>query len=69
VGFVPLFAASVVGSAGGASWPISVMIIVSTIIGLICIMIAKPAYADFPASTKRTARTPGSTIGSGAPTP
>lgn len=69
VGFVPLFAASVVGSAGGASWPISVMIIVSAIIGLICIMIAKPAYADFPTSTRHAARTPDSTIGSGAPTP
>ncbi|MET4429254.1 MHS family shikimate/dehydroshikimate transporter-like MFS transporter [Mycolicibacterium sp. 624] len=46
VGFVPLFAASIVGWADGASWPISVLIIVSTVIGLISIYLVKTTYGD-----------------------
>ena len=47
-GFVPLIAASLVGAADGAYWPISVLIAVSGAIGFICILIIRPAHADQP---------------------
>ena len=45
-GFVPLVAASFVGAAGGAYWPIPALIAVSGVIGFICIRLVRPAHAD-----------------------
>jgi MFS transporter, MHS family, shikimate and dehydroshikimate transport protein len=67
VGFVPLFAASIVGWGGGASWPISLLIIVSTFIGLISIYYTKTTYADdFTGSGKPSGATDIATSSSGA---
>jgi MHS family shikimate/dehydroshikimate transporter-like MFS transporter len=45
-GFVPLTAASLVGAAGGAYWPIPALIAVSGLIGFVCILMIRPAYAQ-----------------------
>jgi len=45
-GFVPLTAASLVGAAGGAYWPIPALIAVSGVIGFICILLIRPAHAS-----------------------
>jgi MFS family permease len=42
-GFVPLTAASLVGAAGGAYWPIPALIAVSGLIGFACILLVRPA--------------------------
>jgi len=42
-GFVPLIAASFVGAAGGAYWPIAALIAVSGLIGFVCILLVRPA--------------------------
>jgi metabolite-proton symporter len=42
-GFVPLIAASLVGYAGGAYWPIPALIAGSALIGFICILLVRPA--------------------------
>jgi len=44
-GFVPLIAASFVGAAGGAYWPIPALIAVSGLIGFVCILLVRPAPA------------------------
>ena len=41
-GFVPLTAASMVGAAGGAYWPIPALIAGSGLIGFICILLVRP---------------------------
>ena len=41
-GFVPLTAASLVGAAGGAYWPIPALIAGSGLIGFICILLVRP---------------------------
>jgi metabolite-proton symporter len=42
-GFVPLVAASLVGAAGGAYWPISALIAAGGLIGLTCILLVRSA--------------------------
>jgi metabolite-proton symporter len=42
VGFVPLSAASLVGAAGGAYWPIPALIAVTGLIGFVCILLVRP---------------------------
>ena len=44
-GFVPLVAASLVGAAGGAYWPIAVLIALGGVVGFICILLVRPAVA------------------------
>jgi MFS family permease len=44
-GFVPLVAASLVGAAGGAYWPIPALIAGAGAIGFVCILLVRPAYA------------------------
>ena len=44
-GFVPLIAASLVGAAGGAYWPIPALIAGGGAIGFVCILLVRPAYA------------------------
>jgi MHS family shikimate/dehydroshikimate transporter-like MFS transporter len=41
-GFVPLIAASLVGSAGGAYWPIPALIAGGGVIGFVCILLVRP---------------------------
>jgi MFS transporter, MHS family, shikimate and dehydroshikimate transport protein len=41
-GFVPLTAASLVGAAGGAYWPIAALIAGSGLIGFVCILLVRP---------------------------
>jgi metabolite-proton symporter len=41
-GFVPLTAASLVGAAGGAYWPIPALIAVTGSIGFVCILLVRP---------------------------
>src|SRR6187455_3072493 len=41
-GFVPLVAASLVGEAGGAYWPIAALIALGGVIGFICILLVRP---------------------------
>jgi metabolite-proton symporter len=41
-GFVPLTAASLVGAAGGAYWPIPALIAVTGLIGFVCILLVRP---------------------------
>ena len=41
-GFVPLIAASMVGAAGGAYWPIPALIAVTGLIGFVCILLVRP---------------------------
>ncbi len=42
-GFVPLVAASLVGAAGGAYWPIAALIALGGCVGLVCILLVRPA--------------------------
>src|SRR5688572_28369979 len=42
-GFVPLVAASLVGAAGGAYWPIAAIIALGGVIGFVCILLVRPA--------------------------
>jgi MFS transporter, MHS family, shikimate and dehydroshikimate transport protein len=42
-GFVPLVAASLVGAAGGAYWPIAALIALGGFIGFVCILLVRPA--------------------------
>jgi hypothetical protein len=42
-GFVPLIAASLVGAAGGAYWPIAGIIALGGAIGFVCILLVRPA--------------------------
>ncbi len=44
-GFVPLIAASFVGAAGGAYWPIPALIAVTGLIGFVCVLLVRPAHA------------------------
>ena len=44
-GFVPLVAASLVGAAGGAYWPIPALIAAAGAIGFVCILLVRPAHA------------------------
>ena len=44
-GFVPLIAASLVGAAGGAYWPIPALIAGAGVIGFVCILLVRPAHA------------------------
>jgi MFS family permease len=41
-GFVPLTAATFVGAAGGAYWPIPALIAVTGLIGFVCILLVRP---------------------------
>jgi MFS family permease len=41
-GFVPLTAASLVGAAGGAYWPIPALIGITGLIGFVCILLVRP---------------------------
>jgi MHS family shikimate/dehydroshikimate transporter-like MFS transporter len=41
-GFVPLTAASLVGAAGGAYWPIPALIAATGLIGFVCILLVRP---------------------------
>jgi metabolite-proton symporter len=41
-GFVPLTAATLVGAAGGAYWPIPALIAVTGLIGFVCILLVRP---------------------------
>jgi metabolite-proton symporter len=41
-GFVPLIAASLVGAAGGAYWPIAALIAAGGAIGFVCILLVRP---------------------------
>jgi MFS family permease len=41
-GFVPLIAASLVGAAGGAYWPIAALIALGGLIGFISILLVRP---------------------------
>ena len=41
-GFVPLIAASLVGAAGGAYWPIPALIALTGAIGFVCILLVRP---------------------------
>jgi MFS transporter, MHS family, shikimate and dehydroshikimate transport protein len=41
-GFVPLVAASLVGAAGGAYWPIAALIAGGGLIGFVCILLVRP---------------------------
>ena len=45
-GFVPLVAASLVGAAGGAYWPIAALIALGGCIGFVCILLVRPAVAE-----------------------
>jgi hypothetical protein len=45
-GFVPLTAASLVGAAGGADWPIPALIAVAGFIGVGCILLVRPAHGN-----------------------
>jgi metabolite-proton symporter len=45
-GFVPLVAASLVGAAGGAYWPIATIIALSGLVGFVCILLVQPAAAS-----------------------
>jgi MHS family shikimate/dehydroshikimate transporter-like MFS transporter len=47
-GFVPLIAASLVGAAGGAYWPIPALIAVTGAIGFVCILLVRPVPETQP---------------------
>lgn len=47
-GFVPLVAASLVGAAGGAYWPIPALVALSGFVGFVCIRLIRPAHAQQP---------------------
>src|SRR5262245_6126841 len=42
-GFVPLTAASLVGAAGGAYWPIPALIASAGLVGFVCLLLMRPA--------------------------
>jgi len=44
-GFVPLSAASLVGAAGGAYWPIPALIAGAGLVGFVCILLMRPVVA------------------------
>jgi metabolite-proton symporter len=44
-GFVPLIAASLVAAAGGAYWPIAALIAAGGLVGLVCVLLVRPAHA------------------------
>lgn len=54
-GFVPLIAASLVGAAGGAYWPIAAIIACGGFIGLVCILLVRPAVPQAAPDTTVTA--------------
>src|SRR5687767_14709212 len=43
-GFAPLIAASLVGAAGGAYWPIPALIAAAGVIGFVCVLLVRPAH-------------------------
>ncbi|HEX5045999.1 MAG TPA: MFS transporter [Gammaproteobacteria bacterium] len=45
-GFIPLTAASLVGAAGGAYWPIAALIAGGGLIGFVCILLVRPHAAS-----------------------
>jgi MFS family permease len=47
-GFVPLVAASLVGAAGGAYWPIAALIAGGGLIGFVCILLVRPPAQPLP---------------------
>jgi len=47
-GFVPLVAASLVGAAGGAYWPIAALIAGGGAIGFVCLLLVRPAHGAQP---------------------
>jgi MFS family permease len=47
-GFVPLTAASLVGAAGGAYWPIPTLIAITGMIGFVCILLVRPVAETQP---------------------
>ncbi len=47
-GFVPLTAASLVGAAGGAYWPIAALIAGGGVIGFVCILLVRPTARTQP---------------------
>lgn len=47
-GFVPLAAASLVGAAGGAYWPIAALIAGGGLIGFVCILLVRPLASTLP---------------------
>ncbi|HVY66001.1 MAG TPA: MFS transporter [Gammaproteobacteria bacterium] len=57
-GFVPLVAASLVGAAGGAYWPIAALIAGGGLIGFVCLLLVRPAHGTpalaAAAPTRRT---------------
>jgi MHS family shikimate/dehydroshikimate transporter-like MFS transporter len=53
-GFVPLVAASLVGAAGGAYWPIAALIALGGFVGFVCILLVRPAVPD-PGPTRAAA--------------
>jgi MHS family shikimate/dehydroshikimate transporter-like MFS transporter len=55
-GFVPLIAASLVGAAGGAYWPIPALIAVTGVIGFVCILLVRPAPETQPQEDAAEAR-------------
>jgi len=62
-GFVPLTAASLVGAAGGAYWPIAALIAGGGLIGFVCILLVRPpaeTQAKEHAASLRQARAEGS---------
>jgi MHS family shikimate/dehydroshikimate transporter-like MFS transporter len=58
-GFVPLTAASLVGAAGGAYWPIPALIAATGFIGFVCLLLVRPIpeaqMHDGAVGTERTA--------------
>jgi hypothetical protein len=44
-GFVPLVAASLVGAADGAYWPIAAIIALGGFVGFVCILLVRPSAA------------------------
>ncbi|GAA0932814.1 MFS transporter [Pseudonocardia zijingensis] len=55
-GFVPLIATSLVGAAGGAYWPIPMMIAIAALIGFVCILLVRPATEADPAAAPAVPR-------------
>jgi len=55
-GFVPLIAASLVGAAGGAYWPIPALIAGGAAIGFVCILLVRPAHTAEPSKAAEIAK-------------